>query len=102
MLLYPLTMVLIILAFLDKFFGSRRIVYAATMLGTAPVAIIDGWRTLHGMLEQSKDDWIMQADAYLTGALPLYPQGLGWMLPAAAGFLIGLVLAKIFVKKQAV
>ena len=94
MLLYPLTMVLIILAFLDKFFGSRRIVYAATILGTAPIALIDGWRTAHGMLQMPKDAWIMHADAYLTGALPLYPQGLGWLLPAAAAFALGCLLAK--------
>ncbi|MGF6148790.1 LIV-II [Kingella potus] len=100
MLLYPLTMVLIIMAFLDKFFGGRRIVYACAMLGTAPVAVIDGWRTLHGMLEMPKDDWIMHADSYLTGTLPLYPQGLGWLLPAAAGLAVGLVLAKIFVKGE--
>ena len=94
MLLYPLTMVLIALAFLNNLFGGKRIVYAATMLGTAPVAIADGWRTLHGMFEGSPEGWIMQADAYLKGALPLYPQGLGWVLPATVGFVVGLILSK--------
>ena len=95
MLLYPLTVVLILLAFLNNLFGGRQVVYACTLLGTAPIAIIDGWRTLHTMLEGAPDAWILQADAWLKGALPFYAEGLGWVLPAAAGFVVGLVLSRI-------
>lgn len=95
MLLYPLTVVLILLAFLNNLFGGRQVVYACTLLGTVPIAIIDGWRTLHTMLEGAPDAWILQADAWLKGALPFYAEGLGWVLPAAAGFVVGLVLSRI-------
>ena len=95
MLLYPLTVVLILLAFLNNLFGGRQVVYACMLLGTAPIAIIDGWRTLHTMLEGAPDAWILQADAWLKGALPFYAEGLGWVLPAAAGFVVGLVLSRV-------
>ena len=53
MLLYPLTVVLIALAFLDRFFGGRRIVYACTVAATLPVALIDGWRTVCSVVLQT-------------------------------------------------
>ncbi len=93
MLLYPLTVVLIALAFLDRFFGGRRIVYACTVAATLPVALIDGWRTAHGMFDGASDGLIMQIDAALKNILPLYADGLGWVAPAAVGLAVGLVLA---------
>ena len=93
MLLYPLTVVLIALAFLDRFFGGRRIVYACTVAATLPVALIDGWRTAHGMFGGASDGLIMRIDATLKNILPLYADGLGRVAPAAVGLAVGLVLA---------
>ena len=102
MLLYPLTVVLLLLAFLNNLFGGRQIVYACAILGTLPVALVDGWRTAHGMFEGAPDGLVMQLDAWLKGALPLYTQGLGWVVPAAAGFVVGLLLARTGGPKAAV
>lgn len=55
MLLYPMTMVLIMLAFLNNLFDGRRLVYGITILGTLPVALVDGWRTLHSLLAGGDD-----------------------------------------------
>ena len=93
MLLYPLTVVLIALAFLDRFFGGRRIVYACTVAATLPVALINGWRTAHGMFDGASDGLIMQIDAALKNILPLYADGLGWVAPAAVGLAVGLAVA---------
>ncbi|WP_159991904.1 branched-chain amino acid transport system II carrier protein [Pelistega ratti] len=99
MLLYPLTVAIIALAFLNNLFGGKRIVYIMTILGTLPVALIDGWKTAYAMLipkeQQSAEALVMQIDAFLNTQLPLYSQGLGWILPAATGFIIGIVLSKV-------
>ncbi|WII92669.1 branched-chain amino acid transport system II carrier protein [Kingella negevensis] len=100
MLLYPLTIAIIALAFLDKFFGGRRIVYICTIIGTLPIAILDGWKTANAMLDGSKEALVMHIDVALKEVLPFYSSGLGWILPAIAGFVIGVVLSKA-VKKQA-
>ena len=99
MLLYPMTMVLIFLAFLNNLFDGRRLVYGITILGTLPVALVDGWRTLHSLLEGGKDAWIMQLDGMLKINLPLYSYGLGWIVPSAVAFVIGVILTKIIKKK---
>ncbi|WP_027009060.1 branched-chain amino acid transport system II carrier protein [Conchiformibius kuhniae] len=94
MLLYPLTVAIIALAFLHNVFGGHRIVYACTIGATAVIALLDGWRTLHGMLGGAEDGLVMRIDGALKTALPLYASGLGWVLPALAGLVVGVVLAK--------
>lgn len=89
MLLYPLTMALVALAFLHRLFGGRRIVYACTMAGTALVALFDGWKAFSGV----EDGVARQVHLFLEQHLPLYPAGLGWVLPSVAGFCIGLLLS---------
>lgn len=88
MLLYPLTMALIVLAFLHPLFGGRRAVYVCTMLGTAVIALFDGWKTYAG----TDSGWAMHVHQWAGQYLPLYEQGLAWMPLAAAGFGIGLLL----------
>lgn len=94
MLLYPLTVAIIALAFLNNLFDGKRIVYICTILGTLPIAIVDGWKTAHGMLGGSDDGLIMSLDNTLKTSLPLYSSGLGWVLLAVAGFVIGVILSK--------
>ncbi|XXQ67615.1 branched-chain amino acid transport system II carrier protein [Neisseriaceae bacterium B1] len=94
MLLYPLTVAIIALAFLHNFFGGKRIVYLCTIIGTLPIAIMDGWKTAHSMLGGSEDSLVMNLDKTLKAVLPLYSSGLGWILLAVAGFVIGLILSK--------
>ncbi|MDO5356028.1 MAG: branched-chain amino acid transport system II carrier protein [Conchiformibius sp.] len=94
MLLYPLTVAIIVLTFLDKFFGGHRMVYVCTIAATSLIALVDGWKTLHGMFEGGEDALVMQLDAALKSSLPLYAAGLGWVLPALVGLVIGLVIAK--------
>ena len=98
MLLYPITMALIMLAFLNNLFDGRRLVYAITILGTLPVALVDGWRTLHSLLAGGDDAWIMQLDGMLKINLPLYSYGLGWILPSAVAFVVGVILSKVIKK----
>ncbi len=94
MLLYPLTMAIIILAFLHPLFGGKRVVYITTMLATGVMALFDGWKTFESFMEM-KSDFVSNLDAFFNANLPLYGSGLGWLLPALVGFAVGFVISKL-------
>ncbi|MDU2576911.1 MAG: branched-chain amino acid transport system II carrier protein [Veillonella sp.] len=69
MLLYPLTIVIILLALLHNVFGGRRCVYGLETAGIAPAA-----------LEQ-----------LFTQYIPFQAAGMGWVSFAILGFIVGLI-----------
>ena len=79
--LYPLVTVLVLLSFFDRFWRGRTEVYALSMLFSLAFSIFDGCKTA-GIGLGGLTDWVMQ--------LPLASLGIGWVLPAAVGFIIGL------------
>lgn len=88
MFLYPLAIVLILLAFTSPLFKHSRAVYATTITVTFFIAVIDGLKTLTGTLEVANPAWLQAViDTYST-ILPLYNEGLGWLLPAIATIII--------------
>ena len=91
MLLYPLTVVIILLAFLDKFFGGSRIVYICTMFATLIVGVLDAYKAAFGFSDATA--------AAINNVLPGYSIGLGWALPAVAGFVLGCILNMALKKK---
>ncbi|SHH95595.1 branched-chain amino acid:cation transporter, LIVCS family [Clostridium collagenovorans DSM 3089] len=84
-MIYPIAIMLIVLAMLDKFFKENKLVYPLTILLTGIVSVMHG---LEGMG--------IELGAKLLGGLPLYIQGLGWVVPALLGILIGVAVS--FVK----
>lgn len=97
MLLYPLTVAIIALAFLHPFFGGKRIVYISTIAFTGVLALFDGWKQFAGTTDGSTTLYLHNV---LSENLPLYSAGVGWLIPAAIGFVIGLVLSKTVYKNQ--
>ena len=91
MLLYPLTVVIILLAFLHNFFGGSRIVYFCTIMATLIVGLLDAYKAAFGFSEE--------AASAINNVLPLYHIGLGWLLPATAGFVLGCILNAALKKK---
>lgn len=90
MLIYPPAIVLIVLAFVGRFFDHDRKVYVAVMIGTWAAAIFDFMKTLPGSLQES-----LHLDALVNFAadhLPLFNQNLFWLIPACIGFVIGMIL----------
>ena len=83
--LYPLAIVLILLGLFGRFFGHARRVYQWTMLLT--------W--LSALLELCRVVGLEAVTRVAARFLPLYAYGLGWVVPAAVGFCIGLVLEKV-------
>ena len=96
MFLYPLAIVLILLALIGKFFRHDRTVYISTIVLTFVAALYDLLRTLPEYLRT-----LCHLDAPLEAVgnvLPLSSLGLGWVCPAALGLVIGLVIH--FLRKQ--
>lgn len=84
--IYPLTIVLIALTFLNPLFHGRQIVYVSTVAFTGVISIVDG---IHGF--GISLGWV---DDLLNAYLPLYGVSLGWVPFALVGFIVGLILSK--------
>ncbi|MGK7378734.1 branched-chain amino acid transport system II carrier protein [Planococcus sp. 1R117A] len=82
MFLYPLAIVLIILAFTSPLFKHDRLVYVSAITVTFFIAVIDGLKTLTGSLGVANPSWLQAIVDFYAASLPLYADGLGWLLPA--------------------
>ena len=91
MLLYPLTVVIILLAFLNNWFGGSRVVYVCTIFATLVVGVLDAWKAAFSFAPETA--------ALINSIFPLYDIGMGWLLPASIGFVLGLVLKTVVRKK---
>lgn len=92
MFLYPLAITLILLSLSGKFIGTNPTVYRTTTAFTLIAAVFDMIGAVSGMVPGSRV--LAGLKAFAGNVLPLYDLGLGWILPAAIGFLVGLFLAK--------
>ncbi len=79
--LYPLVTVLVLLSFFDRFWHGRTEVYFLSMLFALFFSIFDGCKTA-GIALGGLTEFVMQ--------MPLASLGIGWLLPAIVGFLLGL------------
>lgn len=94
MFLYPLAIVLIILAFLSPVFKHDRIVYVGAMAVTFFIAIIDGLKTLTASLGIANPAWLQSIIDFYAASLPLYTDGLGWLVPALVAIALFTVIAR--------
>lgn len=92
MFLYPLAITLILLSLSGKFIGANPTVYRTTTAFTLIAAVFDMIGTVSGMIPGSRV--LAGLKVFAGNILPLYDLGLGWILPAAIGFLVGLFLTK--------
>ncbi|EKN70560.1 branched-chain amino acid transporter [Neobacillus bataviensis LMG 21833] len=88
MLLYPLAVTLMLLTFLSKLFYYSRTVYASAIAVTFMISLIDGLKTLCKLLEISYFGWLQAIISFYEKTLPLYNDGLGWLLPVFIAILI--------------
>ena len=92
MFLYPIAVVLIILAFTGRMFGNDRLVCCSAMFMTMLAAVYDMLRTLpEGTRAWLNIDGIISS---VGNVLPFASVGLGWICPAAIGFAAGLIMRK--------
>ena len=92
MFLYPLAITLILLALFGKFFGNSSTVYIWTTGFTLVAAVFDMIGAVSGMVPGSA--LLSTLTAFAGKVLPLYSLGLGWVCPAAIGFIVGLVVSR--------
>ena len=90
--IYPLALVLIILAFLHPLIEKHRFAYPMTMLFTGAAAITAGFGQAGFKLP-------VLADFF--AAMPFAAEGLDWMLPAAVGLVVSIALSLVTPKKAA-
>lgn len=83
-ILYPLAIVLILLTFFHHWFHGNRTVYAFSLLFTFLVSFVEGLDDTPLSLTPLHD--------WFSRILPLYAIGLGWLIPALVGVLIGLLV----------
>ena len=91
MMIYPLAIVLMLMSFIDKVFGRQPIVYILALSATAVVSISDGLMTAGIDVKPITS---------ILAHLPLYEQQIGWLIPAIAGALIGVVISFFMSKRS--
>ncbi|MEQ2525238.1 branched-chain amino acid transport system II carrier protein [Robertmurraya yapensis] len=95
MFLYPLAVTLMILAFLSPLFNHARIVYVAGTAVAFMISFVDGLKTLCDSLEIAYFSWLQAIINFYEKVLPLYNQGLGWLLPVLIAVVIFGVVPRI-------
>ena len=93
MLLYPLVTVLIIMALTEKVFGKSKYVYRWVTLGAFIPAVFDFCKTLPEGIQSALH--IPAMTALGQKIFPFFNLGLGWIVPALIGLVIGLVLTVV-------
>ena len=99
MFLYPLTITLIFLCLGGKWFDFDRKVFLAVTIPTLLAAILDFLNSLPAAAQA-----FLHTEAILAPAakyLPFFTLGLGWLVPALLGLVVGLILHFSGAKKQA-
>ena len=86
-IIYPLAIVLILLSFMHNAFNGYSVVYIGALIPTGLISFVDGLKTA-GM------DVSLITDSLQF--LPFFAEGIGWIVPAMAGAVIGFFLAIAF------
>ncbi|MCP3741139.1 branched-chain amino acid transport system II carrier protein [Rossellomorea sp. BNER] len=85
-IIYPLAIVLILLSFMHNWFNGYSSVYIGALIPTGIVSFVDGLKTA-GLNVSIASDTL--------SFLPLFNEGIGWLVPAIIGAIIGFILASI-------
>ncbi|MGY6212629.1 branched-chain amino acid transport system II carrier protein [Cytobacillus firmus] len=83
-IIYPLAIVLILLSFMHNAFNGYSVVYIGALIPTGLISFVDGLKTA-GMDVSFITDSLQ--------FLPFFAEGIGWIVPAIAGAVIGYFLA---------
>ncbi len=98
MFLYPLTITLILLCLAGRAFGYDRKVFVAVTIPTFLAALLDLLRTLPvGVRSFLHADVILEPAKHL---LPFFTLGMGWVVPALLGLVVGWILHAALPQKK--
>lgn len=98
MFIYPLAMTLMLLVIFSPLFHHRKEVYQMTTYVTLAAALLDALNSTPDFIRSNTvvTAILDTAERYL----PLFTIGMGWVVPAVIGFLIGLIWSKT--KREAI
>ena len=96
MFIYPLAMTLILLVLVGPFFKQRPAVYRMTTYFTLIASILDGLNACPDGIKQTS--FVKTLLDFATNYLPFFKLGMGWIVPALIGLVIGLIWS--MVKKE--
>ena len=97
MFLYPLAMVLIIIAVLTPLIGDSKWIFGMTTLFTVIPALFAGVEALPKALQTNN---FVQQLLMWNSHLPLAEMSLGWVVPAVVGLIVGLGISRIYGNKK--
>ncbi len=89
-LCYPLAISLVMLTFLEGWFGCPKRTFRLVLLVTLVFGAIDGVRTIPKVFEGAPQWMLMQGLEYL----PLFDAGLAWLLPTALAIILSLLFMR--------
>ena len=102
MFLYPLSITLIILAFVEKFFGISRNVFIMTTSFTIVGSIFQCLKAMPDII--SKNKYVLNIIDFgdgLTKCVNFNADiGMGWIVPALIGFILSSIFIKLFNKRN--
>lgn len=94
MFLYPLAVALMLLTFVSKFFNHSQVVYVAAIGVTFLISIIDGFKTFCALFGMEYFGWMVPIVSFYENTLPLYNQGLGWLIPVIVAIVVSGVIVR--------
>lgn len=94
MFLYPLAIVLMLLTFLSPLFDHAQLVYVTTITVTFLISIFDGLKAFCESIGIDYFNWMKPILSFYEKILPLYDEGLGWLIPALMIIVITGFIAK--------
>lgn len=89
--IYPATITLIILIFCHRLFKGKKLVYMGAIYCTLLVSLFDGLNAA-GLN-------ISALNQFLDKFLPLYSVGIGWLIPAFVGGMLGYLIDKLIISE---
>ena len=98
MFIYPLAITLILLALLSPLFKHSNIVYRFTTLFTMVAAFVDGVKASPEFFVNTK--FAQTIIGFGENYLPFFNIGMGWIVPAFFGFIIGIIVYFMTAKKS--
>lgn len=94
MFLYPLAITLMLITFLSPLFKHSRLVYVSAISVAFVISIFDGLKAFCSLLEIEYFAWMQPVINFFDAVLPLYSQGLGWLIPVLVVTFISGVIAR--------
>ena len=85
MIIYPVAIVLIVLSYFHKWIGKRNTIYIGAILGALLISFFNGLESANIKIDVISN--VLQM-------LPLYNEGIGWLIPSCIGGILGFFLYK--------